>query len=136
MQLDHEDLAHGGRAEPPLGQHRPTRAPSMSGRPGELEFSHERHRDVVVLGVHGELDLATAPALARELHAAQKTGSKRVVVDLSELEFMDSSGLHELLRARTRASERDQRLSLRRGPRSVQRLFELTNTEHLFSYEP
>lgn len=72
MQLDHEDLAHGGRAEPPLGQHRPIRAPSMSGRPGELEFSHERHRDVVVLGVHGELDLATAPALARELHAAQK----------------------------------------------------------------
>jgi len=135
MQLEHEDLAVGGRAKPPLEQRGQVYAPSVSSRPGELGLSSERHADVVVLAVSGELDLATVPALSRELHAVEETHPKRVIVDLSELEFMDSSGLHELLRALKRASENNPRLSLRRGPPAVQRLFELTNTEHLFLFE-
>lgn len=97
-------------------------------------LSRERRADALVLSLVGELDLATVPALSRELHAAESF-PQRVVVDLSELEFMDSSGLHELLRAHERASQNGHRLSLRRGPPCVQRLFELTNTGHVFRFE-
>lgn len=109
----------------------------MSGSPraDELVLSSAHRDEVLVPPLCGELDLGSVPALSRELHAAENRRPSRVVVDLSELEFIDSSGLHELLRARQRVSENNRRLSLRRGPPAVQRVFELTNTEQLFTFE-
>ncbi len=57
-----------------------------------------------VIRVGGELDLATVPALAEELEAAIDGPSSRVVVDMSELEFIDSTGIAVLARAMGRAS--------------------------------
>lgn len=55
--------------------------------------------------VRGELDLATAPELERMLVQAIEDG-REVVLDLRELEFMDSSGVRVLVIAHTRASGR------------------------------
>jgi anti-anti-sigma factor len=53
--------------------------------------------DVRVLQVAGEIDLATAPALAQALADAET--ESRLVLDLTDVEFLDSAGLHVLLAA-------------------------------------
>jgi anti-sigma B factor antagonist len=91
--------------------------------------------DADVLALHGELDLASAPQLERELVDAPATDGKGLVIDLSGLEFMDSTGLHLLLAANQRSQENGQRRSLRPGPPAVHRVFELTKTTTLFRFE-
>ena len=49
-----------------------------------------------------------------------------VVLDLSRLEFIDSSGLHATVELFKRAAARDTKLVIIRGPRAVQRIFEIT----------
>jgi anti-sigma B factor antagonist len=58
-----------------------------------------------------------------------------VVIDLSGVEFFDSAGLHVLLDAQRRLREQGTGLFLRRGPRAVQRVFELTDTAGSFWFE-
>lgn len=55
--------------------------------------------------VRGELDLATAPELEEALVSAIEAGDE-VVLDLRELEFMDSSGVRVLVVAHTRGAGR------------------------------
>ena len=52
--------------------------------------------------VSGELDMATAPELRERLGAAVDSGATTIVVDLSEVTFMDSIGLAAILHARSR----------------------------------
>lgn len=56
-----------------------------------------------VIRVGGELDLATVPTLEQELDAAMGRPQGGVVVDLSELEFIDSTGIAVLVRAMRRS---------------------------------
>ncbi|MGI8430144.1 MAG: STAS domain-containing protein [Solirubrobacteraceae bacterium] len=102
---------------------------------GQLRIECEHKAAGVVLALHGELDLASTPLLERRLLEAESNGSTRLVIDLSELEFIDSSGLHALLRAHERASQNRHQLSLVRGPRAVHRMFELTSTVQAFSFD-
>jgi anti-sigma B factor antagonist len=88
-----------------------------------------------VLTLSGELDLASAPQLQRAFDRAEASGSRHVVVDLSGLEFIDSSGLRLLVAAHRRSRENGHRLSLLRGPRAVHHVFELTQTESLFEFD-
>lgn len=80
----------------------------------------------VVIGVRGELDLASSPALEQELESGAASSAEVVIVDLRQLEFMDSTGLSVLVRAHQRASENGQRFAVVRGPQQVQRLLTLT----------
>ncbi len=102
---------------------------------GELVIRTKREQEVWVLALHGQLDLASAPALQQQLDAARAVGVRRVVVDLSGLEFLDSTGLQVLLYAQRRLASNRQALSLRRGSRAIQRVFELTHTEGVFPFE-
>ena len=80
----------------------------------------------VVIGVSGELDLASSPALEHELEQGAAARAELVIVDLRALEFMDSTGLSVLVRAHQRATENGQRFGIVRGPQQVQRLLSLT----------
>jgi anti-sigma B factor antagonist len=80
----------------------------------------------VVIGVTGELDLASSPALERELEQGVASQAEVVVVDLRQLDFMDSTGLSVLVRAHQRATETGKRFGVVRGPQQVQRLLSLT----------
>ena len=82
--------------------------------------------DRLVISLRGELDLATAPALASQLDEAGSDGFQELVVDLSGLDFMDSTGLSVLLAAQRAADSKRHGFSLRRGPAQVQRVFEVT----------
>ena len=81
------------------------------------------------VSVSGELDLATAPELADAL-AEAPAGAAVVILDLSQLTFIDSTGLHMILAARARLAEADCRLVLIPGAHQVQRIFEITATNN------
>lgn len=89
-----------------------------------LEVRSDDH--TTVISVSGELDLASSPALEEELERVAKSDATVIVVDLAELEFMDSTGLSVLVRAHQRAEQSGRRLGLVNGSQQVQRLLTLT----------
>jgi anti-sigma B factor antagonist len=86
---------------------------------------HNRGR-AIVIAVGGELDLASGPELEAELQRVSAPATELLVVDLSELEFMDSTGLSILVREHQRLTGEGCRMGLVRGSPQVQRLLELT----------
>jgi len=74
----------------------------------------------------GELDLASAPALEARVDDLCVAGVMAVVVDLSKLKFMDSTGLQAVLAATKRCRQHGTDFSLAGATGAVQRLFELT----------
>jgi anti-anti-sigma factor len=83
--------------------------------------------DAAWVNVVGELDIATAPELARTLHESQKL-AHLTVLDLRELAFMDCSGVHAIVNASVRARQDGRRLVLVRGRPDVYRMFALTGS--------
>ena len=53
----------------------------------------DRSDGVVVMAVHGSLDIDSAPRLREAMHGALDRGRSRIVVDLGDVEFCDSVGL-------------------------------------------
>ena len=66
----------------------------------------EHQTERVVVSVHGELDVASAPVLERRLLELFNLPLSRVIVDASQLTFIDSAGLRVLVRAHAAAEER------------------------------
>jgi anti-sigma B factor antagonist len=90
----------------------------------------EHDHSLLVL-IDGELDLATAPKLNDALTRAETEGMD-IVVDLDRVSFLDSSGLHVLLRHA--GTHTPARLRVTRGSAQVQRLFEVSGVAHLLTF--
>jgi anti-anti-sigma factor len=97
---------------------------------GALTVRAERRADVVVLWLSGALDKTTSALLDREFDA-QTGHATHVVLDLTGLTLIDSSGLATLLRAHRRAGEHDQRTSFRQGTHAGRLPLKLTPRHHL-----
>jgi anti-sigma B factor antagonist len=69
-------------------------------------LSVEQQGDACVVKLAGELDLYSAPKVRDALADACKNGAARVIVDLSEVEFVDSTALGVLVEARTKLDNR------------------------------
>jgi anti-sigma B factor antagonist len=103
--------------------------------PGELEIERSSDGETLVLMLRGELDLASVTLLEGELGDPHCDGFGHIVIDLGGVGFMDSSGLHCLLRAEAAVNANGRRFSLRPGGEQVQRLFELTRLVEHFKFE-
>jgi anti-sigma B factor antagonist len=68
-------------------------------QPAPFETSSAEVDGVRVVAVRGELDLSTAPDLRGPLDAALEDGQASVLIDLSECEFIDSTGIALIVRA-------------------------------------
>jgi anti-sigma B factor antagonist len=87
----------------------------------------------VVLDVHGEIDTLTAPPFERAIQdLVADPVADRLVVDLSGVTFLASSGLAVLVRAAQRASGHDRRLRLVATSRAVCRPLQITGSDQLF----
>ena len=82
--------------------------------------------ETTLIQVHGELDCSTVPSLEGRMETVLHTGHGPVVLDLSDLRFMDVSGLRLAVRLEARAQLHGVDLSLMEGPAPVERVFELT----------
>jgi len=91
----------------------------------------ERDDGTTILALSGELDLRTVSRLEDELSHDDPPVSL-VIVDLSQLEFIDSSGLHALLATHRRLQRSGGRLVIVRGSPQVQRVLEITGLDRLF----
>ncbi|MET9348521.1 STAS domain-containing protein [Streptomyces termitum] len=85
-----------------------------------------RDARTAVLSVRGELDMETAGPLEARLAEQFGQGRGRLVLDLSDLAFMDSSGLNVLIRATQRARGLDGDLYLAAPTPAVRRILEIT----------
>ena len=93
---------------------------------GHFKIAVRSQDGATVIAVSGELDLASTPALEEELARAAASDSGLVILDLRELEFMDSTGLGLLVTTNKRAQESGRRFALVKGGSQVQRLLSLT----------
>ena len=76
----------------------------------------------------GDLDLSTVPALWTRVEALRGDGSARIVLDLAELDFIDSTGLRLILELHGEAARDGFTLALVPGGDAVQRVFDVTGT--------
>lgn len=79
-----------------------------------------------MLRLSGELDLANASRLRSELERLDIEPESTVVLDLREIEFMDSSGLRALLAAQELIEQRGAECAVTRGSKQVERLLQVT----------
>lgn len=95
-----------------------------------IDVRHEQDR--IVLGLHGELDLVGAPRLQSEIEDPGFDSTGMVVLDLQNLQFIDSAGLRVILSAHERSRARGQGFALTRSTQQVQRLLNIAGVdEHL-----
>jgi anti-sigma B factor antagonist len=81
--------------------------------------------DDTVVFLSGELDLATAPELTGVLSPLIARGPHEVMLDLSGLSFIDSSGIAALVDSQQRLSEQNRRLSIHHAQQGAVRVFEI-----------
>ena len=79
-----------------------------------------------LLAISGELDLASTPTLEQELERIRAQRPALIIIDLRELDFMDSTGLSILIRAHQQAQRNGHRLVIVNGSRQIRRLLALT----------
>jgi anti-anti-sigma factor len=90
--------------------------------------------DSVRVSLHGELDLSTVASAEEAMRQAEHSPARRLVLDLSGLTFMDSTGLRLVLRADRRSRGGGMRLRLVPGPPAVQQVFTITGTEKRLAF--
>jgi anti-sigma B factor antagonist len=89
----------------------------------------ERH----VVAVTGEIDLFTAPELKAALGEAIEAGRRRIVVDLSDTTFLDSTALGVLIGTVKRLRSREGRLTLVNKDSNIAKTFEITGLDQIFT---
>jgi anti-anti-sigma factor len=104
--------------------------PSDELAPPQLSCTCSATDEGTVLALRGEIDIASAHLLDAWLDAAREL-DQRIIVDLEGVTFLDSSGLHALLRAREEGP-----LELRSARPIVARCLELTGVDRLLSPAP
>jgi anti-anti-sigma factor len=103
--------------------------------PGGLSISSAIEDGVASIVLHGELDLATAPELEHTIASIEEHAPSRLVIDLRDLQFIDSTGLRLLLQADARWRKRGAQIVLRPGEDAVQRVFDVTGARDVLRFE-
>ena len=94
-----------------------------------LEVDTQEHDGLVQVSLRGELDLSTADKVEDELRRLEDHADKLLVLDLSGLTFLDSTGLRLMVTADQRARKAGRRLALVKGPETVHRVFTITKLD-------
>ncbi|MFI9030916.1 STAS domain-containing protein [Streptomyces sp. NPDC053560] len=100
---------------------------------GRLHVGVRHHGTSAVVAAAGELDHHTAELLRESLEGCVDDGFVRLVVDCSQLEFMDSTGLNVLLGARLKVEAEGGGVHLAAMQPVVARVFEITGADAVFT---
>jgi anti-sigma B factor antagonist len=90
----------------------------------------------MVVDVGGEVDVFTAPKLREAILGLLTDGRTRIVVDLTRVGFMDSTGLGVLVGALKRVKERDGDLAIAGAQGTVLRVLTVTGLNAVFPLHP
>jgi anti-anti-sigma factor len=98
----------------------------------QLQIEVRRESDRIVIALEGELDMANAPALQAAIEQADVDAKPMLVLDMQELQFIDSTGLRIVLWARERCQEADREFAMTPGSEQVKRLLAVSGAgEHI-----
>jgi anti-anti-sigma factor len=100
--------------------------------PSLFRVTVEPLQEARLIRASGELDMNTAPTLSHQLQAARDDGIT-AVLDLSDVTFIDSTGLHLLLRASRDSAGSEWGFFIVRPSDAVQRLIALSRTADLLT---
>ncbi|GLX02220.1 anti-sigma-B factor antagonist [Microtetraspora sp. NBRC 16547] len=98
----------------------------------ELKVATQSHAGQAVMAIVGEIDLYTAPRLQAEFTRLLETGPERVVIDMSGVEFCDSTGMNVLLSALKRLRERGGILEVASPRPAVRKILQVTGLDSVF----
>ena len=101
-----------------------------------FETSVVPNRDEVAVVAAGEMDVASAHLVATAVEELLEVGFRTIVVDLHQVEFIDSFGLRTLLQLREEAQRNGHTLALVAPQQGARRIFEITRTDELFDWRP
>ena len=111
-------------------------APGTAGRPGinpgELQVTVVGGEPEYEVRLMGELDMSTAPQLREELLRLASDGATMVTVDLSDLAFVDSTGLSVLITGLKRLRQQGGEMALRSPSPGTRRVLEITGLTEVF----
>ena len=105
----------------------------MTPEPGHFHVSAERLGADALIVVEGELDIATLPEFEQAVTRMRAQGLERMVIDLRQLEFLDSMSIELLLRVHHELEGTGADLVVVRGPRAVNRVFDLMELERVLT---
>ena len=90
------------------------------------------HGDTLWILPEGEVDLESSRLMRGRLRECVEAGFPRLVLDLRDVTFLDSSGLRTIIDAGRYAQSRNVRFAVAPGPPAVKRIFDITGTADLF----
>ena len=88
--------------------------------------------NIPVVEMEGEVDVYTAPQLKQQLLSLLEAGNSHMVVDLTRVEYLDSTALGVLIGGLKRVRERDGNLPLICPSPRIRRVFEITGLDKIF----
>ena len=97
-----------------------------------LRISTATVNDQPVVRVSGEVDLRTSPQLREALLRVAQKGPDRLIIDLAEVDYMDSSGVGTMVELKRVVERRDGRLVLVNLQPRVRSVFEVTQLDRFF----
>lgn len=97
-----------------------------------IEFLSHREGDTQVFSLKGRLEFGDFPESAQVLGAFESDAVRQVVMDLTDLEFMDSAGVGLLIGFNKTALEKDKSMALRGVGGAVKELVELFQLDTVF----
>jgi anti-sigma B factor antagonist len=98
-----------------------------------IKLNRDEVGEVLVLTVEGSVDIASSPELRGELRVAVEAKRPRIVVDLTGVKFVDSSGLATLIEALQGTTKYDGALRLCGLSKTVMGVFQLANLQNIFA---
>jgi anti-sigma B factor antagonist len=98
----------------------------------ELDVTARPAGDFTVLEVAGEIDMDSAPQLRERVLEQVAAGTYRLIIDMSGVTFMDSSGLSVLVAALKRVSDNEGELRLVITRERTMKLFRITSLDSVF----
>jgi anti-sigma B factor antagonist len=102
----------------------------------ELSVSKTSAGDVPILAVSGEVDVYSAPALKDKIGELIQSGQTTLIVDLSGVAFLDSTGLGALVEARAATNESGGSLPIVCSQERILKLFTITGLDGVFTIHP
>lgn len=101
-----------------------------------LSIDIVEEKSQMIVYVSGEVDIYTAPDLKKKVLKLTAQKGNTVIIDLSDVNYMDSTGIGVFISALKSTKENDSRLKLVNLQSSVMRLFEITGLIEIIDIQP
>lgn len=98
-----------------------------------MQIKRRNIENTIIITPVGEIDLSAAPTLRTEIYSAQATRPPKLIIDLVEVPYMDSSGVATLVEAMQTARRTGSKLVLCSLQEKVRSIFEIARLDTVFT---